>query len=230
MGIPATIDNDVPGTELALGEAGVDVVGIPATIDNDVAGTELSIGVDTAVDTAVRAIDQIRGTAISHNRAHIVEVMGSGSGYLALMSAIAGGAEVALIPEFETTVEDIVRFLEEAYERGKSHFIIVAAEGAGLSAEELQEYINDAEGTYEADITAVGHIQSGGDPTSADRILAARLGAAAVEALAVGKPSVMVGVSGEEVRRVPLEEVVGEQRPLDPDLYDLAKMLAEMPE
>ena len=214
----------------ALGEAGVEVVGIPATIDNDVAGTELSIGVDTAVDTAVRAIDQIRGTAISHNRAHIVEVMGNDSGYLALMSAIAGGAEVALIPEFETKVEDIVRFLEEAYERGKSHFIIVAAEGADPSAEELQGYINGAEGTYEADLTAVGHIQSGGDPTSTDRILAARLGAAAVEALADGEPGTMVGVKGEETRRLPLEEVVGKERQLDPDLYRLAQILAGMPE
>jgi 6-phosphofructokinase 1 len=213
-----------------LGEAGVEAVGIPATIDNDVAGTELSIGVDTAVDTAVRAIDQIRGTAISHNRAHIVEVMGSDSGYLALMSAIAGGAEVALIPEFETRAEEIVRFLEEAYERGKSHFIIVAAEGADPSAEELQEYINGAEGTYEADLTAVGHIQSGGDPTSTDRILAARLGAAAVEALADGDSGTMVGVKGEETRRLPLDEVVGKERPLDPDMYRLAQILAEMPE
>src|SRR5688500_17813465 len=119
----------------ALGEAGVGAVGIQATIANDVAGTELALGVDTAVDTAVRAIDQIRGTAISHNRAHIVEVMGRDSGYLALMSAIAGGAEVALIPEFESEPEEILRFLEEAYERGKSHFVIVAAEGAELSAE-----------------------------------------------------------------------------------------------
>ena len=214
----------------ALGEVGVEAVGIPATIDNDVAGTELSIGVDTAVDTAVRAIDQIRGTAISHNRAHIVEVMGSDSGYLALMSAIAGGAEVALIPEFETRVEEIVRFLEEAYERGKSHFIIVAAEGADPSAEELQEYINGAEGTYEADLTAVGHIQSGGDPTSTDRILAARLGAAAVEALADGESGTMVGVKGEETRRLPLDEVVGKERQLDPGMYRLAQILAEMPE
>jgi 6-phosphofructokinase 1 len=135
-----------------------------------------------------------------------------------------------VLPEFETKPEDILRFLEEAYERGKSHFIIVAAEGAALSAEELQEYINDTEGAYEADITAVGHIQSGGDPTSTDRILAARLGAAAVEALADGEPGVMVGVRGEEVRRVPLEEVVGEQRPLDPEMYQLARMLAEMPD
>src|SRR5918992_3380029 len=210
----------------AMGEAGVEAVGVPATIDNDVPGTELSIGVDTAVDTAVRAIDQIRGTAISHNRAHIVEVMGSDSGYLALMSAIAGGAELALVPEFETEPEEIVRFLEEAYERGKSHFIIVTAEGAEHSAEELQEYINGAEGTYEADLTAVGHIQSGGDPTSTDRILAARLGSAAVEALAEGETATMVGVRGEETRRIPLDVVVGKERPLDPGMYELARMLA----
>ena len=215
---------------LALSEAGVEAVGVPATIDNDVPGTELSIGVDTAVDTAVRAIDQIRGTAISHNRAHIVEVMGSDSGYLALMSAIAGGAEVALVPEFQEKPEDVLGFLEEAYEQGKSHFIIVAAEGAEPSAAELQEYINEADGTYEADLTAVGHIQSGGDPTATDRILAARLGAAAVEALADGEPAVMVGVKGEETRRIPLEEVVGEERPLDPDMYKLAQVLAGMSE
>jgi 6-phosphofructokinase 1 len=214
----------------ALGEAGVETVGIPATIDNDVSGTELAIGVDTAIDTAVEAIDRIRGTAISHNRAHIVEVMGSDSGYLALMSAIAGGAEVALIPEFETKPEDLVRFLEEAYARGKSHFIIVAAEGADPSAEELQEYINGADGTYESDLTAVGHIQSGGDPTATDRILAARLGAAAVEALADGESGTMVGVKGEVTRRLTLEEVVGKERPLDPGMYRLAQMLAEMPE
>ena len=214
----------------AMGEAGVEAVGVPATIDNDVPGTELAIGVDTAIDTAVEAVDRIRGTAISHNRAHIVKVMGSDSGYLALMSAIAGGVEVALIPEFETRPEDVLRFLEKAYEQGKSHFIVVAAERAELSAEELLEYINEAEGTYEADLTAVGHIQSGGDPTAADRILAARLGAAAVAALADGDHGTMVGISGEEVMRVPVEEVVGKERPLDPELYELAKMLAEMPE
>ncbi len=213
----------------AMGEAGVKAVGVPATIDNDVPGTELAIGVDTAIDTAVAAIDRIRGTAISHNRAHIVKVMGSDSGYLALMSAIAGGVEVALVPEFETRPEEILHHLEGAYEQGKSHFIVVAAEGAELSAERLQEYINETEGTYEADLTAVGHIQSGGDPTAGDRILAARLGAAAVAALADGDHGTMVGVRGEEVRRVPLEEVVGKERPLDPELYELAKLLGEMP-
>jgi 6-phosphofructokinase len=113
----------------AMGEAGVKVVGVPATIDNDVPGTELAIGTDTAIDTAVKAIDRIRGTAISHNRAHIVKVMGSDSGYLALMSAIAGGAEIVLVPEFTTRPEEILRFLKKVYEQGKSHFIVVAAEG-----------------------------------------------------------------------------------------------------
>lgn len=213
---------------LSLEEVGVKAVGIPATIDNDVPGTDLAIGVDTAVDTAVRVIDQIRGTAISHNRAHIVEVMGSDSGYLALMSSVAGGADVALVPEFETQAEDILELLERSYERGKSHFVVVAAEGAELSAGELQEYINDAEGTYEADVTSVGHIQSGGDPTPTDRIIAARLGAAAVEALADDESATMVGVKGEETRRIPLKEVVGEQRPLDSDMYRLAQILSEM--
>ncbi len=213
---------------LSLEEVGVKAVGIPATIDNDVAGTDLAIGVDTAVDTAVRVIDQIRGTAISHNRAHIVEVMGSDSGYLALMSSIAGGADVALVPEFEAHAEDILGLLEKSYEQGKSHFVVVAAEGAELSSGELQEYINNAEGAYGADITSVGHIQSGGDPTPTDRIIAAQLGAAAVEALADDESATMVGVKGEETRRVPLKEIVGEQRPLDPDLYRLAQILSEM--
>jgi 6-phosphofructokinase 1 len=213
----------------ALHEVGVETVGIPATIDNDVPGTELAVGVDTAVATAVEAIDRIRGTAISHNRAHIVKVMGRDSGYLAVMSAIAGGAEAAVIPEFETRPEDLLRSLEKAYEGGKSHFIVVAAEGAGLSAEELQEYVNEADGIYEADLTAVGHIQSGGDPTPFDRILAARLGAAAVEALAAGEPGTMVGARGEKTERIPLSAVVGEERPLDPAAYRLAQILAEMP-
>ena len=213
---------------LALAESGVLAVGVPATIDNDVPGTELSIGVDTAVDTAVRAIDQVRGTAVSHNRAHIVEVMGSDSGYLALMAAIAGGAEVALVPEFRAKPEDVLASLREAHERGKSHFIIVAAEGAEPSAADLQGYINGAEGTYGADLTAVGHIQSGGDPTATDRILAARLGSEAVRALADGEGDVMIGVKGEETRRVPLREIVGEERPLDPGMYKLAQVLARV--
>lgn len=213
---------------LALHESGVPAVGVPATIDNDVWGTDLAIGVDTAIETAVGIIDNLRGTAISHHRAHIVEVAGRDSGYLALMSAIAGGAEAAVIPEYETRPEDLLSFLEAVNERGKPHFIVVVAEGAGLGARELQEHINGAEGTYGADLTDVGHVQTGGDPTSNDRILAARLGAAAVEAIADGATGAMVGMQGGETARVPLSEVSGKDRPIDREMYRLANILAGM--
>jgi 6-phosphofructokinase 1 len=214
---------------LRLGELGVAVVGIPATIDNDVWGTALAIGVDTALNTALEAIDRLKDTASSHGRAHVVEVMGRNCGYLALMSAIAGGAEAVLVPEFEPDPEALLQFLKLAYEQGKSHFIVVVAEGAKPSAEEFNEYMNNTGGAYESRLTSVGHIQRGGNPTAFDRILATRLGATAVEALADCESETMVGLVGEKVKRIPLEEVVGKTRPLDPGLYKMAGILAELP-
>ena len=213
-----------PGA-LKLAELGVNVVGIPASIDNDVWGTDTAIGVDTALNTALEAIDRIKDTASSHHRAHVVEVMGRDCGYLALMSAIAGGAEAAVIPEFEPRPEALLLFMKMAYEQGKSHFIVVVAEGAPLSAEELHEYFNN-EGTYDSRLTVVGHIQRGGSPTASDRILASRFGEAAVEALADSEAGIMVGLRGENIERVPLKEVVGKNRPLDPGLYKMAEVLA----
>jgi len=215
---------------LRLAELGVKVAGVPATIDNDVWGTDTAIGVDTALNTALEAIDRIKDTASSHQRAHVVEVMGRESGYLALMSSIAGGAEAAVVPEFEPRPEALLSFLKKAYEQGKSHFIVVVAEGAPLSAEELHEYINESEGTYDSRLTVVGHIQRGGIPTASDRILASRLGTAAVEALVDGETRVMVGIRGPRIERVPLEEVVGKEQPLDSALYRMAEVLAELPE
>jgi 6-phosphofructokinase 1 len=214
---------------LKLAELGVKVVGIPATIDNDVWGTDTAIGVDTALNTALEAIDRIKDTASSHHRAHVVEVMGRNSGYLALMSGIAGGAEAVLVPEFEPRPEALLLFLKKAYEQGKSHFIVVVAEGSPLSAEEFHEYVN-TEGTYDSRLTVVGHIQRGGSPTAYDRILASRLGTAAVEALGDDESGIMVGVRGEQVERVALKDVVGKERPLDRDLYQMAEVLAELPE
>ncbi len=214
---------------LALGELGLPVAGIPATIDNDVAGTDMSIGVDTALNTAVRIIDRIRDTASSHHRAHVVEVFGRDNGYLAVMSALAGGADAVLTPEFETRPEEVVRLLEESYEGGKPHFIVVVSEGASPTADELCGHINGAGESYAADLTAAGHIQSGGSPTAFDRILAGRLSAAAVEALADGDGGKMVGLQGNSIERVPLEGIVGEERPLDPGLYELAGALARIP-
>src|SRR5215216_1680372 len=216
--------------KLAEAEVGVKVAGVPATIDNDVWGTDTAIGVDTALNTALEAIDRIKDTASSHQRAHVVEVMGRESGYLALMSSIAGGAEAAVVPEFEPKPEALLSFLKKAYEQGKSHFIVVVAEGAPLSAEELHEYINESEGTYDSRLTVVGHIQRGGIPTASDRILASRLGTAAVEALVDGETRVMVGIRGPRIERVPLEEVVGKEQPLDSALYRMAEVLAELPE
>ena len=214
---------------LTLSDLGVRVVGIPATIDNDVWGTEMAIGVDTALNTALETIDRIRDTASSHNRAHIVEVMGRNCGYLALMSAIAGGAEAVLVPEFEPNPEDLLVFLRRAYQHGKSHFIVVAAEGARLSAAEFHEYVNSTD-TYESRLTVIGHAQRGGIPTAFDRILGSRLGTAAVERLAEGESGVMVALKGELIGTLRLKEVAGRMRPLDPHMYRMAGFLSALPE
>jgi 6-phosphofructokinase 1 len=214
---------------LALHGLGLPTVGVPATIDNDIPGTELSIGVDTALNTAATVIDRIKDTTTSHRRAMVVEVLGRDSGFLAVMSAIAGGADAVIDPEFETQPEDLLDLLNESYDKGKPRFTVVAAEGASPSAGEFRDFINDAGSSYQADLTVLGHIQSGGSPTSFDRVLASRLGAAAVDALADDDSGKMVGLCGDEICRDPLDEVVGGQRPLDPELYRLAGVLSALP-
>ncbi|MGB3635315.1 MAG: 6-phosphofructokinase [Rubrobacteraceae bacterium] len=211
---------------IKLEEFGIAVVGVPATIDNDVWGTDMAVGVDTALNTTLEAIDRIKDTASSHQRAHVLEVMGRRCGYLALMAAIAGGAEAALVPEFDPQPENLLSSLKESYARGKPHFIVVAAEGAALTAKDLHEYINSIPGSFDSRLTVLGHVQRGGAPTAFDRILSGRLGEAAVEALAERESGTMVGLQGRKVVRVPLNEVVGRMRPLDPELYDLARLLA----
>ena len=215
---------------LRLEERGVKVVGIPATIDNDVWGTDTAVGVDTALNTALEAIDRIKDTASSHQRAHVVEVMGRHCGYLALMSAIAGGAEAVLVPEFESRPEEIVRALRKSWRQDKPHFIVVAAEGAPLSAEKFHEYVNATGGGVESRMTVLGHVQRGGSPTAFDRILASRMGTAAVKALSEGISGIMIGLGGRRMEHVPLNEVAGRLRPLDPDLYEMAEVLAGSPE
>lgn len=214
---------------LSLSELGVAVVGIPATVDNDVFGTELSIGADTALNTAVGAIYRIKDTAWANPRASVVKVGGSGCGYLALTSAIAGGAEAVVVPEFETRPEDLLRSLKEAYEWGKPLFVVVVAEGTRHSAEELCEYLNAAGVGYEADLTDLIHILRGGSPTAFDQMLAARLGAAAVQALADREHGTMVALRCDRIERLPLKEIVGKQHPLDPTMYELVQVLAETP-
>ena len=212
----------------ALSQMGFPVVGVASTIDNDLYGTEISIGVDTALDVALEAIDRLKVTASSHQRAFLVEVMGRECGYLALVAGIAGGAEAIVIPEMETDPEVLAAELRAAYERGKAHALVVVAEGAQYNAEELARYFqvhHDRLG-FELRVTTLGHVQRGGAPGAFDRLLATRLGAAATEHLARGEHGVLVGLLRGEIAATPLAEVVANKKPLDLRLLELACVLA----
>jgi 6-phosphofructokinase 1 len=212
----------------ALSQMGIAVVGVPSTIDNDLPGCDTTIGVDTALNIALEAIDRLKTTASSHQRAFLVEVMGRNCGYLALMSGIAGGAEVVVVPEVETTPDAIAHELRAAYERGKAHAVVVVAEGARQNAAALAAYFREHHARIGFDLrtTTLGHVQRGGTPTAYDRLLATRLGAGAVDALARGDHGVLVGVVGGRVTTTALAEVSTRQKPLDPDLIRLADVLA----
>jgi len=212
-----------------LSQMGFPVVGVASTIDNDLYGTEISIGVDTALDVALEAIDRLKVTASSHQRAFLVEVMGRECGYLALVAGVAGGAEVIVIPEVETDPEAVAAGLRAAYERGKPHALAVVAEGARYNAEELARYFqkhHDRLG-FELRVTILGHVQRGGAPGAFDRLLATRLGAAATEYLAQGEHGVLVGLLKGEMAATPLSEVVVNKKPLDLRLLELARVLAK---
>jgi 6-phosphofructokinase 1 len=212
---------------LALAQMGIQVVGVASTIDNDLVGSDITIGVDTALNIALEAIDRLKTTASSHQRAFLVEVMGRKCGYLALMSGIAGGAEVVVIPEIETSPEEVAEELRLAYTHGKAHALAVVAEGASHNANALAEYFRGHKEQigFDLRVTNLGHVQRGGAPTAYDRILATRLGAGAVAALARGESSILVGMIQSRVTTTPLADVAGKQKPIDPELFELAKVL-----
>ena len=212
---------------LALHQLGFPVVGVPASIDNDIHGTHMSLGVDTALNTIVEAIDKLRDTASSHQRAFIIETMGRECGYLALMAGIIGGAEMVLIPEQETNPEEVAAAISDAYMRGKTHAIIVVAEGANLRGQALMQRLEEMNTGFQFRLTILGHIQRGGRPTAFDRLLAARLGVAAVEQLLKGEKGVMVGLQGREIAPAPLAEVCGNKRRANLEYYRMARMLAK---
>jgi 6-phosphofructokinase 1 len=211
----------------ALAQQGVHVVGIPASIDNDIWGTNMSIGVDTALNTIMDAVDKLRDTASSHNRAFLVETMGRSSGYLAVLAGIICGAEIVLCPEVPITVDEVASAIEDAYRRGKTHAIIIVAEGASLRTTELARALDEMDVGFKTRVTILGHIQRGGSPTAFDRLLAARMGVKAVEALLDGETDSMVGLQGREIRLVPLSEVVSRERPANLEYYKMARMLAQ---
>jgi 6-phosphofructokinase 1 len=210
----------------ALHRLGFPTVGIPASIDNDIWGTNMSIGSDTALNTIMEAVDKLRDTASSHRRAFLIETMGGRCGYLALMAGMICGAEVILIPEVETSLEEIAAAIEDAYAREKTHAIIVAAEGASLKAAEVSERLNALKVGFDIRVTILGHVQRGGSPSAFDRMLATRMGAKALEELLGGTTGAMVGLSGREIVPVPLEEVAGRTRHANLDYYEMARVLA----
>jgi 6-phosphofructokinase 1 len=212
----------------ALASRGIRVIGIGSTIDNDLVGTDVSIGTTTALDTALDAIDCLRITATSHERAFIVEVMGRHCGYLAVSAAIAGGAEAVIIPEADTSPEDLVHQLHSSRDHGKKHAIVVVAEGAKYDADALVRYfeLHAARIGIQLRMTRLGHVQRGGTPGAFDRILASRLGAASIELIGRGESGCLVGVHRGDVVHTPLSKVVGRSKPLDSHLLELARALA----
>jgi len=202
---------------------GIKVVGIPATIDNDIVYTR-SIGFDTAVNTALTAINHIRDTATSHGRVFIIEVMGHNCGEIALAAGVAGGAESILIPEIEVDLEQIITKINQGTSRGKLHSIIIVAEGV-YPVMELKEKIEEATG-QDTRVTILGHIQRGGTPTAVDRILGSCMGKAAVDALISGKGNVMIASREGGMHSIPLQEVIRGKKTPELGMFDLARVLS----
>lgn len=209
----------------AIADRGVNVIGIPASIDNDIFGTDMSLGVDTALNNIVEVIDKIKDTASSHERTFIIEVMGRNSGYLALVSAIATGAEAAIIPEVEYDLERIANLMLERYKRYKTANIIVVAEGASTAYQISRKLSKIAD--IISKITVLGHLQRGGSPSSFDRLLGSRLGSAAVDRLLEGDSSVMVGIVDGELKLTPFDDVLGNKQEFNSNLVQLAKTLGK---
>ena len=228
-----------------LAKGGAPVVGVPKTIDNDIANTDYTFGFDTAVNIVTEALDRIHTTAESHNRVMVVEVMGRHSGWIAVHAGIAGGADLILIPEQSTTIQEIVDTIKMRHERGKDFSIVVVAEGVKFEGD---DYVVQASGTdefghvklggvgqlvgevieketgFETRVTVLGHLQRGGTPTAFDRVLGTRYGIAAIDLVHAEDWGKMVALQGNQIRAVPLEQGIGELKKVGQDLYDMARV------
>ncbi len=207
-----------------LTEHGFPCVGVPGTIDNDIPGTDFTIGFDTALNTVIDAIDKIRDTATSHERTYVIEVMGRHAGDIALWAGLADGAETILVPEAGFDMEDVIARLKRGHERGKKHSIIVVAEGVG-SAIDIGKKIQEAT-NFDTRVTVLGHVQRGGSPSAADRVLASRLGARAVELLLEGKGGRCVGIQNNKIVDHDIIEALAQKHTIDLDMYRLSQELS----
>ena len=220
-------DGSFRGAQLLEKEFGIPVVGIPATIDNDIYGTDFTIGFDTAINTALQAIDKLRDTADSHNMVFFIEVMGRDAGFIALYSSIAGGAEATLIPEIHLDVDRLCHFLERERRKNKTSGIVIVAEGDEQGgAVEIAKKVKDTLPGYDVRVTTLGHIQRGGTPTCNDRVLASILGHGAVEALLDGKTGVMVGQRYGKVVLTPFDEACTRHNDINKNWYEIAHILS----
>jgi len=186
----------------------------------------MAIGTDTAMNTIMEAVDKLRDTASSHQRAFLIETMGRNCGYLAVMAGIVCGAEMVLIPEVPFTEDEVAAAVEDAYQRGKTHAIIINAEGSSISTTKLAEKIDGMDLGFKTRMTILGHIQRGGSPTAYDRLLASRMGVKAVETLLEGKDAVMTGLRSDGMELVPLSDVISNKRQINMEYYSMAKVLA----
>lgn len=221
-------DGTFRGAKILAEEFGFPVIGCPGTIDNDIYGTDYTIGFDTALNTALEAIDKIRDTAAAHDRVFFIEVMGRDSGYIGVECGIGGGAELVMIPETKTSIEDVVKSLK-GLRKTKTSSIVVVAEGdeEGGAAEimdKVKKVFNDDEKDFK--VTTLGHIQRGGSPTGKDRILGSRCGLAAVEGLLEGKTNCMAGVIHDQITYTSFEDCIGKDKPLNPDYIRLQEILS----
>lgn len=220
-------DGTFTGANLYYQEYGIPIIGIPGTIDNDLFGSDYTIGFDTAVNTALSAIDSIRDTANSHDRVFFIEVMGRNSGFIAIQCGIGGGAEMVMVPETATTTNDIIQNLKEGRDKDKTSSIIVVAEGkVHGNAHEIADKVLSELPELDIRVSTLGHVQRGGKPTAFDRILASRLGIAAVEGLTNGKKGVMVGIVNNQIKYTNFQDAITNPKPIDDDMLRMVKILS----
>jgi len=220
-------DGTFTGAKVFSKEFDIPFIGVPGTIDNDLYGTDYTIGFDTAVNTAIEAVDKIRDTADSHNRLFFIEVMGRNSGFIALNTGIGSGASNILIPERDADIDALVKILKTSAKRKKLFSLAIVAEGNKLGgATAIAEMVKEKCDFYDIKVAIIGHLQRGGSPSSFDRVLASRLGFGAIEGLLAGEANVMCGLINNKVCYTPLSDAINEKKDPDQDLIRMAEILA----
>jgi 6-phosphofructokinase 1 len=215
------------GAQIFQKEFNIPVIGVPGTIDNDLYGTDNTIGFDTAVNTAIEAMDRIRDTADSHNRLFFVEVMGRHAGFIALNAGIGSGAAKIFCPETETSIQDLIDSLKKGARRKKLFSLVIVAEGNKIGgAQQIADIIKERYPFYETKVSIIGHLQRGGSPNAADRILASQMGYYAVEGLLKGQSNVMVGIVDNQVNYTPFDDAIKKVKPLSQEMIKMAEILA----